>query len=595
MNISTKIICTIGPKVSSYSAILHLIDHGMDVARINFSHGEQKDHLETIENLKKARIESNKPLAIMLDTKGPEIRVQKVLNDKIELKKGNLIKLVEKCPEKKDEVQIHPFSATHCLKPQMKVLFDDGYIICSTVSKKKNQILLEVINDGVLKSGKRMSIPEGILNLPAMTDKDIEDIKFGCLHDVDIIAASFIRSPEQILEIKKLLFEEKKTEILVIAKIENKEGLMNFDAILEVADGIMVARGDLGVEIPLAQVPKNQKIMIKKCYKSFKPVVTATQMLESMIKNPRPTRAEASDVANAIYDSTSSVMLSGETAVGEYPLETLDQMTDIIKETEADFDNERFFQELSSYKTKSVSAAVAIAAVTTAYGANAKALFIHTSSGSTAKLVSSMRPKMPIIALTSNKKTYNQLAFYWGVIPLYANECSTSEEAFNLMSDHVTQNRIAQFGDLVVVTAGVPFGRKGSTNLMMLDSIGHVIVRGSKGYGKEVQGKIKVVRTAEIDLSLKYKGTILVIPRCDESYLPILKQAVGIILQNSTADTDSEKYAIYISGKLKIPLIVQAENAITLLKGGEEVILDTKRGLVYFPTSNSKKLKDTGE
>jgi pyruvate kinase len=582
MMIATKIICTIGPKISSYNQIIELIVNGMNVARINFSHGDKKYHLNTINNLKRARTALNKPLAIMLDTKGPEIRVVKVLNDSLDLKKGSIIKLVSYFSGKEDEVQITPFSVTECLEPEMKVLFDDGYIICSMVGKRRGEFFLEVKNDGILKSGKKVSIPEGDLNLPAMTEQDVEDIKFGCLHDIDIIAASFIRSPEQVLEIKKLLFEEKKSEIMVIAKIENKKGLENFEAILELADGIMVARGDLGVEIPLSQVPKYQKMMIKKCYQSFKPVVTATQMLESMIKNPRPTRAEASDVANAIYDSTSSVMLSGETAVGEYPVETLIQMTDIIKETEEDFDNEHFFEELSSRKTNSVSSAVAIAAVKTAYSSNAKAIFIHTSSGSTAELISSMRPKIPIIALTSNKKTYNQLSFLWGVIPLFVKECRSAGRAFTIMSDYAIKNNLAEFGDLIVVTAGVPFGRKGSTNLMMLDSIGHVIVRG-KGYGTAAQGKIKIIQIVNSTHPSHQRGKIIVMLRCEESYLPFLKYAKGIILQNSVEDTDSEKKAIAIAKKLKIPIIVRAENAITLLKDEELVTLDATRGLVYFP------------
>lgn len=583
MGVSTKIICTIGPKVSSYEKIIDLINAGMNVARINFSHGDAKTHLQVIENLKRARAASDKPLAIMLDTKGPEIRVHKVLDDALDLKKGERVRFVEKFSGKRDEIQINPFSVTDGLEIGMKVLFDDGYITCEVVSKKKGDIVIEVKNSGTLKSGKGVNIPECVLNLPAMTDKDIQDIKFGCKHDIDLIAASFIRSAEHVLEIKKLLFEERKADTLVIAKIENKEGLKNFDSILEVADGIMVARGDLGVEIDIAQVPKYQKMMIRKSNMAFKPVVTATQMLESMIKYPRPTRAEASDVANAIYDSTTSVMLSGETAVGDYPIETVLQMKNIIKETEGDFDNEKFFAEISKLKMQTVSASVSIAAVKTAYSSNAKAIFIHTTSGFTAKLISSMRPKIPIIALTTSKKTYNQLALYWGVIPVYSKECKSFDSAFNIMSGFATKNKITSFGDLVVVTAGVPFGRKGSTNLMRLDSIGHIIVRGSKGYGETTKGKIKIIRIFNTEKASQCRGKILVIPRCDESYLHLLKKAKGIILQNSIGDNESEKYAISIAEKLKIPIIVEAENAMTLLKDGETAILDASRGLVYFP------------
>lgn len=592
MNISTKIICTIGPKVCSYKSILSLLNAGMNVARINFSHGDTESHIQTIKNLKKAREQTKKPLAIMLDTKGPEIRVGKLLNDALIIKKGSLLKLVEDFSAKEDEIQIAPFLVTKVFEKGSLVLFDDGYIQSEVVEKKNKHVLLKMKNDGILKSGKKVNVPEIVLNLPAMTDKDIEDIKFGCVNDIDMLAASFIRSAEHVLQIKKLLFEEKKPEILVISKIESKEGLKNFDSILEVSDGIMVARGDLGVEIDLSQVPKYQKMMIRKCYQSFKPVVTATQMLESMISNPRPTRAEASDVANAIYDCTSSVMLSGETAVGKYPVETVVQMKNIIKETESDLDYERFFSEVSARKTKSISAAVGISAVKTAFSSNAKAIFIHTSSGFTAKLISSMRPKLPIIALTTDEKTYHQLSFFWGVTPLYVKECNTSEKAFNIMSTFATKNKIADFGDLIVVTAGVPFGRKGSTNLMMLDSIGHVLVRGSKALGESVSGKIKIIRFAD-KLSLKkQKGKILVIPRCDESYFPLIRNAKGIVLQNLIEDTESEKNALMMANKWNIPIIVQAENAMTLLKDGESVILDTNRCLVSFPMCHIQKTLD---
>lgn len=591
MDISTKIICTIGPKVSSLEMIIKLMEAGMNVARINFSHGTQKDHLETIEKLKGAREKLQRPLAIMLDTKGPEVRVEKVLNDAIELNFKERIRLVEKFSGKNDEVQISPFIIVKSLKPDMEVLFDDGYISCKVLSNEK-ECVLEVKNAGILKTNKRMSIPDCSLQLPAMTSKDVEDIKFGCAQEIDLIAASFIRSAEHVLEIKKLLFEQNKPEILVIAKIENKEGLGNFDSILEVADGVMVARGDLGVELGLSQVPKFQKMMIKKCAQNFKPVVIATQMLESMINNPRPTRAEVSDVANAIYDASSSVMLSAETAVGQYPIETVERMKSIIKEAEEDFDFLGYFSRESKERSCSLSSAVATAAVETAYGSGAKGFFVFTSSGFTVRLISRWHPKIPIYALTTNLKTYHQLSFYWGVIPVYTNSCQNAESAFGILSNFVLKHQLASFGDLIVVTAGVPFGRKGSTNLIMLDSIGHIIVRGSKGYGKKTEGTIKIIRKSETEDLNNCKDKILVIPRCDETYSGLLKNARGIILQN-TGDLASEKYALDLAGEFSKPIIVQAENAMTLLKDGENVILDPIKHLVYFPMCLIKEKKES--
>lgn len=581
MTVFTKIICTIGPAVDSVEKMVRLIESGMNVARMNFSHGDHKQHLKTIQNLKKAREITQKPLAIMLDTRGPEIRVGKLVDGALDLKAMQRIKLVGKFSNKIDEVPIDPFSIKKCFKNNMTVLFDDGYIGGKVISITSSYVLIEITNPGILKSGKKLNIPEAVLNLPSMTPQDIKDIKFGCQNDIDLVAASFIRSAEQVLQIKKLLFQLN-NEIPVIAKIESKEGLENFDSILEVVDGIMVARGDLGVEIDLAQVPKYQKMMIRKSNDQFKPVVTATQMLESMINNPRPTRAEVSDVANAIYDSTASVMLSAETAVGKYPFEATKVMQSIIKEAEQDFNYELFFKEQSTNLINDISSSVTLAAVKTAYSSHAKAIFVYTTSGFTARLISRWRPRIPIIALTKNKKTFHKLSFYWGVIPVYTKNCKNANQAFNIMSKYAIDQNIASFGDLIVVTAGTPFGKKGSTNLMMLDSIGHILVRGSNSTGPKIEGELRVVRTADYKKQ-EIEGKILVIPRCDKSYLPLIRKAKGLILQNTSGDTSSEKYAMKVAKQFKMSLIVGAENAMTLLKEGEKIVLDTEKKLIYLP------------
>ncbi|HRW58790.1 MAG TPA: pyruvate kinase [Chlamydiales bacterium] len=471
MKRQTKIICTIGPAIDSYDAILQMIDKGMNVARINFSHSDHEHHRRVISDLKRARKERNKPLAILLDTKGPEIRVGVLSQGTIELKSGERFSLVDKLTGKNNEIPINPFNALKNVSVGNRILFDDGYIITETVEVLKDRIIVEVKNSGILKSRKGVNVPGVSICLPPMTDQDREDLLFGLEEEIDMVAASFIRSKSHVEEIKEFLKEHGKENIPVFSKIENSEGVENFDEILEASDGIMVARGDLGVEVDISSVPALQKKMIKKCYMAFKPVIIATQMLESMIEHPRPTRAEVSDVANAIYDSTALVMLSGETAMGKYPFAALSQMVDVIENTEKDFDFDSFFHKRSHIRCLDTSTAVAIAAVNTAYNMEAKALFAFTSSGFTARLVASLRPKIPLIALTTDLQVYHQLAFIWGVIPVYVESCQSSEEALEIMKSFALTNQVLQKDDLVVVTAGSPFGKKGSTNMIIVEHV----------------------------------------------------------------------------------------------------------------------------
>lgn len=576
----TKIICTIGPSVASFEKILALIQAGMNVARLNFSHGTHEEHKKTIELLKKAREKTEKPLAIMLDTKGPEIRVGKIPSETLSLKAGDRLKLVAKA-EKEGELTVHPFEAFNQVSVGMKVLFDDGYIASEIVSKDLHVLEVEIQNSGILKSNKGINVPGGSIDLPAMTEQDMLDLKFGCEQDVDYVAASFIRSSHHVLSIKEFLAKEGKSDILVIAKIENAQGVENFDSIVQVADGIMIARGDLGVEVDLAQVPKLQKMMIRRCYLACKPVVTATQMLESMISNPRPTRAEVSDVANAIYDGTSAVMLSGETAMGKYPIETVQRMSSIIKEAEGDFQYRVFFEEHSKKDYHDISSATARAAVQTAYSANGKAIFAFTSSGATARLLSRLRPEMPILTLTTRKKNYHQLAFNWGIISVFSERCQNAKEAFAIVSEYALHEKIIEFGDVVVATAGVPFGKKGSTNMMMVESIGEILVRGHKGFGSKVSGKVSIVLSSESCDPEQLSGRLVVISHCDQTFLPLLKKAAGVILQNYMGDTASEKYAELIAKTFHISVMTRSDGAMLVLREEEEVTLDPKRGIIY--------------
>lgn len=578
----TKIICTIGPAVDTVEKMISLMEAGMSVARLNFSHGNQEEHLKMIQYLKEAREKLNRPLAIMLDTKGPEIRLGVIKEGQIALHPGQKWHLVKQdVLGDEHRISIYPNDIPEQLNIGTHILFDDGYISSSVVEKNAEGVIIEIHNGGVIRSGKGVNIPNVHLNLPAVTAKDILDIQFGCKHDIDIIAASFIRSAEHVLTIKKILADEKRYDILVVAKIENSEGVQNFDNIVQAADGIMIARGDLGVEVPLSHVPRLQKMMIRKSYLAGKPVVTATQMLESMIHNPRPTRAETSDVANAIYDSTSAVMLSGETAIGRFPVEAVNVMRSIIEEAESDFNYRAFFDQHSPLIYHDVPSAVTLATVKTAYSSNAKAIFAFTRGGSTARLISRLRPKMPIIAMTSLKKSFHQLAFNWGVIPVYYPDCHTIKEGFEKISDFALNNHLVAYGDLVVMTAGTPFGISGTTNMMIVESIGDVLVRGHVGYGSRVHGKAVIVLAPEVRKPYSVKDQLLVIAKCDESYLPLMREALGIILQNHINDIDSEKYAKKMALILGKSVLLRADAACRTLKEGQLVTLDPEKALVY--------------
>jgi len=578
MRTRTKIICTLGPATNSYEKIIELIDAGMNVARINMSHGEYDKHEETIKNLKKARAEKEVPLAIMLDTKGPEVRVGS-LSSPLSLKAGDQLKITEN--PKEGEITIEPFDVIQDIKIDAPILFDDGYITSKVVSKEKGSLVVEIENPGVLKSQKGVNTPRTELNLPAVTERDIEDIKFGCKQGIDILAASFIRSADHITTIRDILTSMDGSHIMIIAKIENALGVKNFDSILQASDGIMVARGDLGVELPVTQVPKLQKVMIRKCYQSFKPVVTATQMLESMIMNPRPTRAEVSDVANAVYDCTSCVMLSGETAVGKYPIDAVKLMRSTIVETEKDFNyEESFYKDTAAHIFNDISSSLALASVKTAYSAHAKALIALTTSGFTARLMGRFRPKMPIVALTPDEKTYHQLAFSWGTVPVL-EKVKDVKQGVQRASCFILTHKLVQYGDLIVVTSGTPFGVSGTTNVMLVDNIGDVLVRGIPGSGKKSHGKVEFFLSFDSGETYDLKDKMVVITRCQNEFEEHLKNAAGLILQNHPDDSRSEDLAKQLAHDYKIPLLVRADAACNILKKDQLVTLDPSKGLVF--------------
>lgn len=468
----TKIVCTLGPATDNEDVLRQMMLEGMNVARCNFSHGTYEDHKKRMDMVKKLRKEVGKPVAILLDTKGPEVRVKDFKEGKVTLEEGQLFILTaDEVEGTKDIVSVTYNRLYEDLEEGMRVLIDDGLIEMKVEKVDKNNIVCRVINGGVVSNHKGVNVPDVDLSMPYISDKDREDILFGIEQDVDFIAASFVQKKEDILQLRKLLEKNGGEDIRIIAKIENAQGVANVDDIIEVSDGIMVARGDMGVEIPYEEVPVIQKKIINKVYRSGKQVITATQMLESMIKNPRPTRAETTDIANAVYDGTSAIMLSGETAAGAYPVEAVKTMVRIAERTEQDVDyRKRFFQNEREVNPD-ITDAICHATCTTALDLNAKAIVTVTKSGAAARMISRYRPTSDIISCTTTEKVCRQLSLTWGVIPILIKE---EKEVFNLFDRaiHAAEKmKLLEKGDLTVITSGVPIGFSGTTNMMKVQIV----------------------------------------------------------------------------------------------------------------------------
>jgi len=575
----TKIICTLGPAVDNEEILNKLMIKGMDVARLNFSHGTHEEHKKRVDTFKKVRAEVGRPIPLLLDTKGPEIRTGKFETGEITLVEDETFILInndiignnKQCTITYKELykDVHKGS---------RILINDGLVELEVNQIKGKDIYCTVLNGGVLGNNKGINVPGAEIHLPSLTSQDIEDIKFGIENEFDLIAASFVRKASDVIEIKKVLEKHNGQGIKVIAKIENREGIQNFDEIIKVADGIMVARGDLGVEIPVEEVPIVQKMLIEKCYRNGKPVITATQMLDSMIRNPRPTRAEASDIANAIYDGTSAIMLSGETAAGKYPIESLEMMAKIAEKAENSSNYWKRFTTMQFSMTPSVTNAMSHATCTTALDLKASAIITVTQSGHTARMISRFRPECPIIATTVSPRVQRQLSLSWGVIPYLVEEASTTDEMFDMGVEKALESGHVRNGDLVVITAGVPIGVSGTTNILKVHIVGKVLVQG-KGIGAgSVTGEICVAMTTEEACNNFIDGNILVAPFTNNDMLPAMKRASAIIVEEGGLGT----HAATVGLALEIPVIVGAENATQILKSGSVVTIDSERGIVYF-------------
>ena len=474
----TKIICTMGPNTNDESLMRKLVQSGMDIARFNFSHGDHEEQKMRMDMLKKIRDEEGKPIAILLDTKGPEIRTG-ILKDgkKVMLQAGNVFTLsTEDIVGDETKTSITYPGLVADVQVGSTILIDDGLIELKVKEKRDTEIVCKIVNGGELGERKGVNVPNVPVRLPAITDKDRDDLRFGVEQKVDFIAASFVRNAECILEIKAFLKECGAPYIPVIAKIENAEGIKNIDEIIRCADGIMVARGDLGVEIPAEEVPYLQKMIIQKCNDNYKPVITATQMLDSMIRNPRPTRAEVTDVANAVYDGTDAVMLSGETAQGKYPVEALQMMVHIVESTEEHLDYDLILKKAGEHRMKSASSALGHATVTTANNLRAKCIITPTVSGATARVVSKFKPQMDIIGVSPNETTLRRMQIYWGVRPLKSIEVHTTEDICNSAIDLICAKQMAETGDVVILTAGIPSTnvagvKTGVSNMMRIEVV----------------------------------------------------------------------------------------------------------------------------
>jgi len=568
----TKIVCTIGPSSESREKVHALLLAGMDVARLNFSHGTHEEHGRRIVILKEEAAKIGKHLGILLDTKGPEVRTGRVPDEGITLENGSIFSLDTDLSllGNQQRVGITYTDLWQKVKLGTHILIDDGQLDLE-VTAVDNQIIRTVIrNGGVLKSQKGVNVPGALNDLPAVTEKDIEDIRFGISQGIDFIAASFTRRALNILDVRRVV-EEMDADVHIIAKIESQEGLDNLDAILEVADGLMVARGDLGVEIPVEEVPIRQKEMIRKCNLLGKPVIVATQMLDSMIRQPRPTRAEASDVANAILDGTDAIMLSGETAAGLFPLEAVHMMDKISRRTEqTSLDNQAI-----RHPQRNVAGAISFASYTIAKDLEAAVILTPTHSGLTARMISKYRPIALIVAATPFATTARKLSLQWGVQPLLVPQSSGTDEMLSVAVNTSLNKNFIQSGDVVVITAGVPIGKVGSTNMIKVQIMGNVLSKGTGIGRKSYSGVARKVQFPQKDPF--NDGDILIAETTNADYVPIISRAGALVI----VEGGLTSHAAIVALQYGIPAIVGAQEAFSKVTDGQILTVDALSGVMY--------------
>ncbi|WP_304509153.1 pyruvate kinase [Anaerotignum sp.] len=584
----TKIVCTLGPATDSVEIMKKLIENGLDAARVNFSHGNYESHGETIKKLKQAREELGAPIPLILDTKGPEIRIKTFAEGKIFLEPGDKFTLTtEEVEGTKEKVSVTYLDLPKDLQNGSRVLIDDGLIELKVDHIAGPEVQCSVINGGKVGSRKGVNLPGIRLNLPSLTEKDIDDLKFGIANGFDIVAASFIRSASDVTRIRKVLEDNGGEGIHIIAKIENQEGVDHIDEILEVSDGIMVARGDLGVEIPPEEVPLVQKQLIAKANQRSKPVITATQMLESMVNSPRPTRAEANDVANAIFDGSDSIMLSGETAAGSYPLEAVATMARIAEKAESSINYSKLLTRQPDGVTTNITNAISFAACTTAAELNTACICTITQSGFTARMISKHRPICPIVAATMTDQVWRQLNLVWGCKPMLHKEKLPQGKVFDTGMNIIQASGLVKNGDTVVLALGMPLGVSGATNTLRVDIVGDVLCKGIGVGTKKASGRARIIRMRE-DMERNFqKGDILVVSATDNDFMPYIQKASAIIV--GPMDHSDDCHAEIAGRALDIPVIICNAKVTDFIPGDALISVDASTGFVYAGLPGEKQ------
>lgn len=578
----TKIVCTLGPSSNTPEIIEKMIKAGMNVARFNFSHGSHEEHKQRIDMVRAASQKLGIPVALLLDTKGPEIRLGKFKNGSIMMEAGKDFTLTARDIEGDETIASMNYKELpQDVKAGDHILLSDGLVNLEVVSVEGEDIHTKILNSGKMSDRKRVAVPGIAINLPAVSETDAADIEFGCRMNMDWIAASFIQRGKDVLTIRKIL-EKHDSHMKIISKIECQAAVNNIDDIIKMSDGIMVARGDLGVEVPAEEVPMLQKVLIHKCQAAGKPVITATQMLESMCNNPRPTRAETSDVANAILDGTDAIMLSGETAGGLYPVEAVETMARVATFTESNF-TPKSYEDVDAESTTTTES-IGKAVVKIAKDLHAAAIIASTERGGTAQMISKFRPACPIVAVSPHEAIVRRLQLNWGVQAVTGKEANDTDAVVDNAIFAALDNDLIKAGDLVVLTAGVPVAKAGSTNMIRVQVVGDVLLRGT-GIGRNSAiGKVCVAESKE-DLEKNFSdGCILVLRSARADFVDYMKRASAIVSEEVGLTSESAIVAI----TLGIPTVVGAAHAVDTLENGEVVTVDASRGTIFRGEANAR-------
>ncbi|PIQ25862.1 pyruvate kinase [bacterium (Candidatus Blackallbacteria) CG17_big_fil_post_rev_8_21_14_2_50_48_46] len=577
----TKIVATLGPATANPDMIEALIRQGVNVFRLNFSHGSHEDHLVTLNTIRSISQEKELNVAVLQDLQGPKIRIGEVENGEVELIDGSLFCITtETCVATAERASVSYPYLMEDIEVGSRVLIDDGHMELKVEEKTEQELVCRVVHGGPLRPKKGVNFPDAALQIAALSEKDKRDLAFAVQHKVDFIAVSFVQRPADVMEAKDYL-TSKGAYIPVIAKIERQEAINNIEAIIDIADGVMVARGDLGVEIPTEDVPLAQKKIIRLSNRAGKPVITATQMLDSMIHSPRPTRAEASDVANAILDGTDAVMLSNETATGRFPLEAVETMHNIALTIEAEMARNAS-RRLPNQPAQNIAAAVGTAACQMAHHLHATAIITATLGGSITRQVAKHRPSMVVIAATPHQKTCREMNLLWGTYPILITPSEDTDTLMRTILDQAIQHELVSQGDTVIMTAGIPAGQPGSTNMVKVETVTKVLANGMGLGHKIVSGRAVLAHTAEEAMSKVQEGDILITTMTTRDYMPLMDRISGII----TSEGGLTSHAAIVGMSLGIPVLLGVANAFEIIREEGQITIDPNQGLIFTGIPN---------